>query len=74
MAPIAGDLHRPLPQATASTTEVVMDGFTRFRALKTAPEQWEEPDAPLTEEERQALEEWRAERCQKEVEFMGNTK
>lgn len=51
-----------------------MDGFTRFRALKTAPEQWEEPDAPLTEEERQALEEWRAERCQKEVEFMGNTK
>lgn len=33
-----------------------MDGFTRFRALKTAPEQWEEPESPLTEEERQEYE------------------
>lgn len=47
-----------------------MDGFTRFRALKTAPEKWEEPEAPLTEEERLEYQEWLRQRRMDEIEYM----
>ncbi|HEY6018393.1 MAG TPA: hypothetical protein VIY48_00380 [Candidatus Paceibacterota bacterium] len=47
-----------------------MDGFTRFRALKTAPEQWEEPDAPLSIDERREYEEWLLQRRMDEIEYM----